>query len=109
MMSSQWVYVRLTKVVVANDSPSCCVRSNADRPFSIVKVRSGRLRPGVDEFTSDMAGLAKAFDLLVIGCGSGGLGMARRAAEFGAKVSQWQYWHLRSDNPVSGHFHARNP
>ena len=34
-----------------------------------------------------MAGVKKAFDLLVIGGGSGGLGMARRAAEFGVKVT----------------------
>jgi heterodisulfide reductase subunit A-like polyferredoxin len=30
--------------------------------------------------------VAKSFQLLVIGGGSGGLGMARRAAEFGVKV-----------------------
>eukprot|EP00729_Bicosta_minor_P018699 gene18699-35584_t len=32
-----------------------------------------------------MAAVKKAFDLLVIGGGSGGLGMVRRAAEFGIK------------------------
>lgn len=33
------------------------------------------------------ASAARAFDLIVIGAGSGGLGMARRAAEFGVKAA----------------------
>lgn len=37
-----------------------------------------------------MSAVKKAFDLLVIGGGSGGLGMVRRAAEFGIKVMQTQ-------------------
>jgi pyruvate/2-oxoglutarate dehydrogenase complex dihydrolipoamide dehydrogenase (E3) component len=31
--------------------------------------------------------MAKVFDLIVIGGGSGGLGLARRAAEFGVKAA----------------------